>query len=421
MSTPTIKVKVFPRPVIKAKMDVRFPGRVDVLSPILLDKTGGNYTFGFDLNALGLDGVYQPLDSDLTAIAALTTTSYGRAFLALADAAAARTAVGLGNVDNTSDATKNAAAATLTNKTLTAPDINGGTVDNITSLGIRSSGAAFDLQMASAEVFTGNRVLSWVLGNAARTITVTANASIGGTNTGDQTITLTGDITGTGTASFATTIGANKVSLGMMAQIATATFLGRTTASTGNVEALTVAQATALLNAMAGDSGSGGTKGLVPAPAAGDAAANKVLGAGGAWVTQSGGGGTAATQAEQEAGTSTAVFTSPGRQKFHPSAAKAWVKWTSVTTTAINASYNVSSLTDNGVGKTTVNFTTAFSSGDYVPVATCSWATGDGASVGIEVDGSTVPTTTTCGFVMLNTVGTLFDRAGQYAAFYGDQ
>lgn len=39
---------------------------------------------------------YQPLDSDLTAIAALTTTSYGRAFLALADAAAARTALSLG-------------------------------------------------------------------------------------------------------------------------------------------------------------------------------------------------------------------------------------------------------------------------------------------------------------------------------------
>lgn len=41
---------------------------------------------------------YQPLDSDLTAIAALTTTSYGRAFLALADAAAARTALGLGTM-----------------------------------------------------------------------------------------------------------------------------------------------------------------------------------------------------------------------------------------------------------------------------------------------------------------------------------
>ena len=34
-----------------------------------------------------------------------------------------------------------------------------------------------------------------------------------------------------------------------------------------------------------GDSGSGGVHGFVPAPAAGDAAANKVLGAGGGWVT----------------------------------------------------------------------------------------------------------------------------------------
>lgn len=183
MSTPTIKVKVFPRPVIKAKMDVRFPGRVDVLSPILLDRTGGNFTFSFDLNAVSdviglsfqpldsdltaiaaltttaygrslltlanatalaaeVDGffltpaegnaAYQPLDSDLTAIAALTTTAYGRAFLALADAAAAKTAlslvkgdVGLGNVDNTSDATKNAATATLSNKTMASPVITG--------------------------------------------------------------------------------------------------------------------------------------------------------------------------------------------------------------------------------------------------------------------------------------------------------
>ena len=38
---------------------------------------------------------YQPLDSDLTAIAALTTTIYGRALLALADAAALRTTAGL--------------------------------------------------------------------------------------------------------------------------------------------------------------------------------------------------------------------------------------------------------------------------------------------------------------------------------------
>lgn len=73
-----------------------------------------------------------------------------------------------------------------------------------------------------------------------------------------------------------------------LANVATATFKGRTTAGTGDPEDLNATQATALLNAMVGDSGAGGTKGLVPAPAAGDATAGKVLGAGGAWVTPGG-------------------------------------------------------------------------------------------------------------------------------------
>lgn len=45
---------------------------------------------------------YQPLDSDLTAIAALTTTSFGRALLALADAAALRTAAAVGTMSTKS-------------------------------------------------------------------------------------------------------------------------------------------------------------------------------------------------------------------------------------------------------------------------------------------------------------------------------
>lgn len=40
------------------------------------------------LNELAAGGAAQPLDSDLTAIAALSTTSYGRALLTLANAAA---------------------------------------------------------------------------------------------------------------------------------------------------------------------------------------------------------------------------------------------------------------------------------------------------------------------------------------------
>lgn len=73
-----------------------------------------------------------------------------------------------------------------------------------------------------------------------------------------------------------------------LANMATARFKGRVTAATGDPEDLTGTQATTLLDAMVGDSGAGGTKGLVPAPAAGDAAAGKVLGAGGTWINPGG-------------------------------------------------------------------------------------------------------------------------------------
>lgn len=97
-----------------------------------------------------------------------------------------------------------------------------------------------------------------------------------------------GTITGSGTIGIAT----NGVTNAMLAQVATATFKGRVTGSTGNVEDLTATQATSLLNVMAGDAGSGGTKGLVPAPGSGDAAADKFLKADGTWTTTPGGAGT---------------------------------------------------------------------------------------------------------------------------------
>lgn len=56
----------------------------------------------------------QPLDSDLTAIAALSTTAFGRSFLDRADAAAGRTLLVLGNVDNTADTAKPVSTAQQT-------------------------------------------------------------------------------------------------------------------------------------------------------------------------------------------------------------------------------------------------------------------------------------------------------------------
>ena len=45
--------------------------------------------------------------------------------------------------------------------------------------------------------------------------------------------------------------------------------------------------------------------------------------------------------------------------------AKAWVKWNGTGTLAINGSYNVSTVTDNGTGDYQVNFTTAFANANY--------------------------------------------------------
>ncbi len=48
---------------------------------------------------------------------------------------------------------------------------------------------------------------------------------------------------------------------------------------------------------------------------------------------------------------------------------RAWVNFNGIGTVAIRASGNVSSITDNGVGEYTVNFTTALPDGDYCLVA----------------------------------------------------
>lgn len=101
-------------------------------------------------------------------------------------------------------------------------------------------------------------------GNAA---TVTTNAN------------LTGDVTSVGNA---TTIASGVVSNAKLANVATSTFKGRTTAGTGSPEDLTSTQATALLNSF-----SSTLKGLAPASGGGT---SNFLRADGTWTTPAGGG-----------------------------------------------------------------------------------------------------------------------------------
>lgn len=91
--------------------------------------------------------------------------------------------------------------------------------------------------------------------------TVKTMLALTGTNSGDQTITLTGDVTGSGVGSFATTIANNavttakildaNVTLAKVVSIATASILGRNTAGTGVPEVLTGAQALAIVGGAA--------------------------------------------------------------------------------------------------------------------------------------------------------------------------
>ena len=135
--------------------------------------------------------------------------------------------------------------------------------------------------------------------------TLKTDLGLTGTNTGDQTITLTGMVTGSGTGSFAASLGsftkaqldaavsdgnvlyvgdvttnathtgevtgsgaltiaADAVTNAKLANVATATIKGRATAGTGDPEDLTGTQATALL-----DTFTSGAKGLVPASGGG--------------------------------------------------------------------------------------------------------------------------------------------------------
>ena len=78
----------------------------------------------------------------------------------------------------------------------------------------------------------------------------------------------------------------------------------------------------------------------------------------------------AASIADQQAASSITVFTSPGTQGRHPTASKAWVNFNGTGVVAIRDSFNVSSITDNGVGNYTVNFTNAMANANYVAVGT---------------------------------------------------
>lgn len=89
-------------------------------------------------------------------------------------------------------------------------------------------------------------------------------------------------------------------------------------------------------------------------------------------------------------------------------AARAWVNFNGTGTVAIRASGNVSSITDNGVGDYTVNFTTAMPDANYSSLLTDG---GSGVQSATVADAVTARTTTALRMYALTSAGGLTDSA----------
>lgn len=108
------------------------------------------------LDVAPITTVWQPLDADLTAIAALSTTSYGRGFLTAADAAAGRTYLGLGSLATQSGTFSGTSSGTNTGDqtiTLTGDVTGSGTGSFATTIG---AGKVTEAMQVLANNTTGN-------------------------------------------------------------------------------------------------------------------------------------------------------------------------------------------------------------------------------------------------------------------------
>ena len=93
--------------------------------------------------------------------------------------------------------------------------------------------------------------------------------------------------------------------------------------------------------------------------------------------------------------------------------AKAWVNFNGTGTVAIRRAFNVSSITDNGTGNYTVNFTNAMSDVYFATNVTAGF-TADTGRYGEAI----TPATTSIQVGVRNSSGTSVDNPGVYAAIF---
>lgn len=100
---------------------------------------------------------------------------------------------------------------------------------------------------------------------------------------------------------------------------------------------------------------------------------------------------------------------------------KAWVNFNGTGTVAIRASYNVSSITDNGTGDYTINFTTPFSTANYAPVGMASDPSTNGSGYAVAIKGDTPPTASALRITTGVSNGAFIDVPYVSVAVFGDQ
>jgi len=291
---------------------------------------------------------------------------------------------------------------------------------------VTSSANSFGMTIANAAVTFAkfqNIAASSLFGNNAGAPGAGTNISLGATlafsGAALQTAAHTGDVTSSAN-SFALTIPNDTVTYAKMQNVsATSRILGRKTASAGDPEECTLSEILDFIGSAAqGDILYRGSSGWarLGAGTSGDFLKTNGAAANPAWATASGS-AVAATQAEQEAASSTTVFVTPGRQQYHPSAAKAWAHWNAAAT--VSASYGLSSIGDNGAGNWTVNFATNFSSANFGITGAIGYVSG--ACVAFTIGPTAASSSQIFG---ISSAGTLVDPTASdhiSAAFHGDQ
>jgi hypothetical protein len=98
---------------------------------------------------------------------------------------------------------------------------------------------------------------------------------------------------------------------------------------------------------------------------------------------------------------------------------KAWVNFNGTGVVAIRASYNVSSITDNGTGDYTVNFTTAMVDANYSVLGTCNVNIAGNNSRVLSAPNAQAPTTSSVRVgTTLSSAGGVEDQLYVYVAIF---